>query len=230
MRIPAQMQRVCAPSPCKPELRSNTRCPESLVGCVFAVARPPRCSLLPFAACVLVLLSCPPAQWVCVCLQPPSLLSRRMAQPSPLLPCEMVVRAAAPVRTHAAGLLGVPALASHQSATREGRCQKQTGPALFAPGNSRAAYSPPQAAWLTPRVPARPPTASAWHRPSTPFQASLVQANRSGQFSGERRGIFSKGHCAHRAQLPLAPSLFFFFSMLSMLDVSTMAHCTEAAL
>jgi hypothetical protein len=110
-----------------------------------------------------------------------------------------------------AGLLGVPALASHQSATREGRCQKQTGPALFAPGNSRAAYSPPQAAWLTPLVPARPPTASAWHRPSTPFQASLVQANRSGQFSGERRGIFSKGHCAHRAQFPLAPSLFVFF-------------------
>ena len=143
---------------------------------------------------------CPPAPQVCVCVQP-----------SPLLPCEMVVRTAAPVRTHAAAaLLGVPALASHQSATREGRCQKQTGPALFAPGNSRAAYSPPQAAWITPRVPARPPTASAWHRPSTPFQASLVQANRSGQFSGERRGIFSKGHCAHRAQLPLAPSLFVF--------------------
>jgi hypothetical protein len=202
LRIPAQMQRVCAPSPCKPELRSNTRCPESLVGCAFAVARPPRCSLLPFAACVLVLLSCPPAQWVCVCLQPPSLLSRRMA-----------LHTAAPMGADTAGKSGVAKADQHHTASRLGRCQKQTGPALFAPGNSRAAYSPPQAAWLTPLVPARPPTASAWHRPSTPFQASLVQANRSGQFSGERRGLFSKGHCAHRAHLPLAPSLFVFFSL-----------------
>ena len=200
MRIPAQMQRVCAPSPCKPELRSNTRCPESLVGCAFAVARPPRCSLLPFAACVLVLLSCPPAQWVCVCLQPPSLLSRRMA-----------LHTAAPMGADTAGKSGVAKADQHHTASRLGRCQKQTGPALFAPGNSRAAYAIPPAAWPTHRVPARPPPASVLHLPSLPLGAGLVYAKRRRGFPGERRRIFSKGQRFLRAHLPFAPSLFVFF-------------------
>jgi hypothetical protein len=84
------------------------------------------------------------------------------------------VRAAALAQARTAELLGAPASTSHHSASCSGRRQKQTGPALFAPGNSRAACAIPPAVWQTHSVPARPPTASARHLPSVPFQASLV--------------------------------------------------------
>ena len=146
-------------------------------------------------------LSCPLATQVCICVQPPQVLS-----------CEMAIQAAALANARAAGLSSDPTRGElHPSAAREGRCQKQTGPALFAPGNSRAACPFPPAAWPTPRVPARSPTTSARHHPSPLFQAELVWANRRGQFPGSRLVIFLKGSCAQRAQSPFAPSLFVFF-------------------
>jgi hypothetical protein len=102
----------------------------------------------------------------------------------------MAVRAAVLVNTHAAGLLGAPALGtSHQSAALEGRCQKQTGPALFAPGNNRTAGSPPPAAWLTPRVPVT-------------VRASF-QAAPGNFFKGSLRPL--------RAIAPRAIIVFFFY-------------------
>ena len=132
-------------------------------------------------------------------------------QPSPPLRCEMAVRAAALAQARTAELLGVPAPASHQSTSCSGRCKKQTGPALFAPGNSRAASAIPPAAWLTHRVPARPPPASVLHLPSLPLGAGLVCAKRRRGFPSEHQRIFSKGQRFLRAHLPLAPSLFVFF-------------------
>ena len=221
MRIPAQMQRVCAPSPCKPELRSNTRCPESLVGCAFAVARPPRCSLLPFAACVLVLLSCPPAQWVCVCLQPPSLLSRRMA-----------LRAAAPVSADTAGRSGVAPVDQHHTATRLGRCLKQTGPALLSHGSRRAAGTLAPTTWPPHRSPALLPAATVQHLPRSPIFGALVGARCHERFPGGAGWTFPKAHRTYRAQLPFPPSLFFFFSSSGtkegcsiMRDSSTSSRC-----
>jgi len=131
-------------------------------------------------------------------------------QPSPPLRCEMAVRAAALAQARTAELLGVPAPASHQSTSCSGRCKKQTGPALFAPGNSRAASAIPPAAWLTHRVPARPPPASVLHLPSLPLGAGLVCAKRRRGFPSEHQRIFSKGQRFLRAHLPLAPSLFVF--------------------
>jgi hypothetical protein len=200
LRIPAQMQRVCAPSPCKPELRSNTRCPESLVGCAFAVARPPRCSLLPFAACVLVLLSCPPAQWVCVCLQPPSLLSRRMA-----------LHTAAPVGADTAGKSGVAKADQHHTASRLGRCLKQTGPALLSHGSRRAAGTFAPATWPPHRSPALLPAATVQHLPGSPIFGAQVDARCHGRLPGSAEWTFPKAHRTHRAQLPFPPSLFVFF-------------------
>ena len=201
MRIPAQMQRVCAPSPCKPELRSSTRCPEeSLVGCAFAVARPPRCSLLPFAACVLVLLSCPPAQWVCVCLQPPSLLSRRMA-----------LHTAAPVGADTAGKSGVAKADQHHTASRLGRCLKQTGPALLSHGSRRAAGTFAPATWPPHRSPALLPAATVQHLPGSPIFGAQVDARCHGRLPGSAEWTFPKAHRTHRAQLPFPPSLFVFF-------------------
>ena len=141
-------------------------------------------------------------------------------QPSPPLRCEMAVRAAALAQARTAELLGVPAPASHQSTSCSGRCKKQTGPALFAPGNSRAASAIPPAAWLTHRVPARPPPASVLHLPGLPLGAGLVCAKRRRGFPSEHQRIFSKGQRFLRAHLPIAPSLFvcFFFFVFSVAD------------
>ena len=149
-------------------------------------------------------------------------------QPSPPLRCEMAVRAAALAQARTAELLGVPAPASHQSTSCSGRCKKQTGPALFAPGNSRAASAIPPAAWLTHRVPARPPPASVLHLPGLPLGAGLVCAKRRRGFPSEHQRIFSKGQRFLRAHLPLAPSLFVFFfqsaGCLGQKEVVTAAH------
>ena len=66
-----------------------------------------------------------------------------------------------------------------------------------------------------------------------PPQHALSSESSSGQPFGAvfRRapGIFSKGHCAHRAQLPLAPSFFFFTAhpttVVSRQAASLMNYC-----
>jgi len=150
-------------------------------------------------------------------------------QPSPPLRCEMAVRAAALAQARTAELLGAPAPASHHSTPCSGRCQKQMGPALFAPGNSRAACAIPPAAWPTHRVPARPPPASVLHLPSLLLGAGLVYVERHRGFPGERRRIFSKGQRFLRAHLPFAPSLFVFLYIVLIFLRSCSSISTSCA-
>jgi hypothetical protein len=97
------------------------------------------------SGCRRVLLSCPPAPWVCVCIQPPSLLS-----------CRMALREAAPAGSHTAGKAGASTVAvQHQTASPYGCCQKQMGPAPLFHGSRRTAGTFAPAAWPTHRSPAR---------------------------------------------------------------------------
>jgi hypothetical protein len=193
LRIPAQMQRVGAPSPFTPRLRlrSSTCCPESLVGCAFAVAHPPRYSLLPFAACVRVLPSCPQAPWECVCIQPPALLS-----------CGTALRAAAPADAHTAGKAGASTVALRALSKTNGACTacpwKQEG-CRHVCASSMA--TPPLTCPSAIRDrPALPQVSGFWRPGWCP---------RSRTASGQCRMSESASHASRAIALP--PSLFFFY-------------------
>ena len=152
------------------------------------------------ASCVRAVLSCPPVPWLCVWLQPPSLLSRRMA-----------LRAAAPVGADTAGKSGVAKADQHHTASRLGRCLKQTGPALLSHGSRRAAGTFAPATWPPHRSPALLPAATVQHLPGSPIFGAQVDARCHGRLPGSAEWTFPKAHRTHRAQLPFPPSLFVFF-------------------
>ena len=162
------------------------------------------------ASCVRAVLNCPPVPWVCVCLQPPSLLSRRVA-----------FRAAVPVGEGTAGKSGVAKTDQHHTASPYGRCQKQTGPAPLSHGSRRAAGTFAPATWPPHRSPALLPAATVQHLPGSPIFGAQVDARCHGRIPGGAGWTFPKAHCARRAQLPFPPSIFVFFFPLRPISPST---------